>query len=276
MAAQERENVAEKLRRGLELKKRLVETWEKLQKDPSGAKDITSAEQLLQVLEDVGFVAEMVRHVGQRKVFKIGDGRQISTVHLAESTKLSLAKAFFSYMDLDGNGKVSMNECLIVLDALSNPDRVERARFHFIVMDVNGDGKLDKTELKKLFNLTMEGMNMALELELQARKTDLEDSDVSKEDIDEARSHFSKVVFNDPVLADSAVQLLLQEADRDKDGCVQEKEWVDWISNEDEMRKLGQKIGAAADKSLGHKVFQTHPVLADIFSKSFSSILSFF
>ncbi len=56
------------------------------------------------------------------------DSREVSAVHLAEETKKQLAENMFQYLDLDGNNTVEMNELLLVLDALSNPDRIERAK----------------------------------------------------------------------------------------------------------------------------------------------------
>jgi hypothetical protein len=55
-------------------------------------------------------------------------------VHLATSTKSRFAEHLFAYLDLDGNRRVEMNELLLVLDALSNPDRLERAKVQFCLL----------------------------------------------------------------------------------------------------------------------------------------------
>ena len=65
----------------------------------------------------------MVRQIGERKVWKIADGRQISSVSLADSTQKQLAATLFDYVDVDKNKEVELNELFLVIDVLTNPDK---------------------------------------------------------------------------------------------------------------------------------------------------------
>jgi hypothetical protein len=98
-----RESQADQLRKSLALKKRVVECWEKITKDPTGKKVITSPAALLEVLQEAGFMTELVQHAGQRREWRIADGRQVSSVHLHADTKAQFAKMLFGMLDLDGN-----------------------------------------------------------------------------------------------------------------------------------------------------------------------------
>ncbi len=69
-----RESQAEQLRKSLALKKKVVECWDRITKDPTGKKPIRSSEQLLAVLVETNFMIELAAHAGKRRVWRISDG----------------------------------------------------------------------------------------------------------------------------------------------------------------------------------------------------------
>jgi Ca2+-binding EF-hand superfamily protein len=175
-----------------------------------------------------------------------------------------------------------MNELLLVLDVISNPDKKERARFNFTLMDLDGNGKLDRSELKRLLQLTFMGaqvnffvekkyllgfcvsclFQVALELELASRPEIV------------VNEHDSKIVhrlFSDPKVLSHSIDELVSAADLDKDGFVQEAEYVAWIENEKAIEKFQKFVSAKIE----HSAIE-NAELAKLVAESFQNLLNFF
>lgn len=272
-ATEIREATASKLKEGLELKKKLVELWEKHNKDPTTTKGITSPETLLQVLEDVGFMQEVVKHIGQRKRWKISDGRTISAVNLSAATKNALAQMLFNYMDLDGDHSISINELLIVLNAMADPDEDERSKFHFLMMDADGNGQLDADELTRLFALHALAMKVAFEVDLMGF---VADRGLSDELANLARKKMSEAVFDNPKFVEFGRQELLSSADTNKDGTIQLSEWLKWTSNEASLKRFAEHVKQLVEPLLNYPEFKNNKDFRFVINRSIEALILFF
>jgi len=268
-----REITSETLRKGLALKKRLVELWEKHTKDVTLRAGITSPDTLLTILEEVGFMHEIVNHIGQRKRWRISDGRSVSTVHLAEGTKAALAKMLFEYMDVDGNHSVSMNELLLVLNAMSDPDPLERSKFHFLMLDADANGKLEGEELRRLVALHQLAMKVAFEVDLIAL---VQDQGITQEEADEARAAMNGAVFDNEKFVEFGIRELIANADSNKDGMISETEWLAWTTNKTSMARFAAHVEELVLPLLNSPKWQNHAALHTVIRKSIEALEKFF
>ena len=239
-----RERTAERLRKRLDIKKRVVEGWHHEHAAP-----LKQPEELAQLLEKLGILPTLLSswHAGAiaSKSKKLAAAaRRISVTEvrvgqLPEELRRDLSATLFRYFDLNGDGEVDQEEVVLILSAVVVSDAREAARFSFLVHDTDHDERLDTEELRHMLRLKLVALKVIFELDC----SDAGDEALGPvEEVQRCKERVQRLVFDSPQVLEAAIRSLLQHADVNRDGLVSLEEFEQWASDHAAIEALGAEV----------------------------------
>jgi hypothetical protein len=132
-----------------------------------------------------------------------------------------------------------------------------------------------RVEIKKMMQLTIIACHFSLELELVQLTPELHSAGLNDAQIEAAREGFG-AVFKDEALVEIGMRELLKFADTNKDGFLQEAEWLDWLQNAESLEEYRTSVAKHAAASFNHPAIAVSPQLLQIYQDTLVSFLAFF
>jgi len=152
-----------------------------------------------------------------------------------------IGDTLFRSMDANNDGFVSLEELIVGFSLLSRGTKEERARLTFKVRDRDNNGSLSRDEVAQLNAMTVAAFRAGFAIGIKMQSAELRRIGMTEHDFDGLLTAITKCLGG-PAVTAATTDLVFKFCDKDADGKISEKEFVDWSVSDVEQQKYQEEL----------------------------------